>query len=464
MLKNNLDFNHIEKIIKKGLKNFDYYRVLGIIGESEQPLSNVQILQNFESKRYPDTEDIKYIYDILQILCPISEDVPDKPLFIWEDLKVLELAQLEKKCHKILQKINQSFDFKIDNHLQENYIVLMDGKSLKVSNKWIRIQQNNKKSKTFNPYFDEDIIIMIYDKLYDKSKCQIFPIVTIKEKGKIYVYSKSYSPLARRQFLNCKTKKQISFLYIPGEKSEKNEKTKLPRTHQLLNEIFDMGESFSIDHDTHFQEWYLNQYGDSKNGNLPNNEEFSNKQDYMKIIREKTDELNRIIGDREYFSYSLNFKGLLLFLILYGSIKKTKSNEIVFNKVLSNPSVVEIAPFLKYLNEFEKFGFKGKELAVTIAEELRNQLHLDNKNGIILLERAIERYYKEVEEYFKEYEKYFKKLELVKLSMTSDDVENYNILQNKIYEYRRNIIAILRDFLEYKEDFYSFMLSKPITY
>ena len=138
----------------------------------------------------------------MQILCPISEDVPDKPLFIWEDLKILELAQLEEKCHKILQKINQSFDFKIDNHLQENYIVLMDGKSLKVSTKWIIIQQNNKNSKTFNPYFDEDIIIMIYDKLYDKSKCRIFPIVTIKEKGKIYVYSKSYSPLARRQFLN----------------------------------------------------------------------------------------------------------------------------------------------------------------------------------------------------------------------------------------------------------------------
>ena len=129
MLKNNLDFKHIDKIIKKGLKNSNYYRVLGIIGESEQPISNVQILQNFESKHFPDGEINKYIYDILQILCPISEDVPDKPLFIWEDLKVLELAQLEEKCHKILQKINQSFDFKIDNHLKENYIVLMDGKS-----------------------------------------------------------------------------------------------------------------------------------------------------------------------------------------------------------------------------------------------------------------------------------------------------------------------------------------------
>jgi hypothetical protein len=123
--------------------------------------------------------------------------------------------------------------------------------------------------------------------------------------------------------------------------------------------------------------------------------------------------------------------------------------------------VVEIAPFLKYLNEFEKFGFKGKELAVTIAEELRNQLHLDNKNGIILLERAIERYYKEVEEYFKEYEKYFKKLELVKLSVTSEDVENYNRLQNKIKDYRKIMITILRSFIKRKEDFYSFMLSKP---
>ena len=28
----------------------------------------------------------------------------------------------------------------------------------------------------------------------------------------------------------------------------------------------------------------------------------------MKTIRKKTDELNRIMGDSEYFSYSLNFE------------------------------------------------------------------------------------------------------------------------------------------------------------
>ena len=85
-------------------------------------------------------------------LSPIREDVPDNLLFIWEDLKILELAQLEAKCGKILQMINQSFDFKIDNHLKENYLILMDGNSLKESNKWIIIQKNDKNSKSFNLY------------------------------------------------------------------------------------------------------------------------------------------------------------------------------------------------------------------------------------------------------------------------------------------------------------------------
>ena len=133
---------------------------------------------------------------------------------------------------------------------------------------------------------------------------------------------------------------------------------------------------------------------------------------------------------------------------------------MVFNNVLSNPAVVKIASFLENLNEFDRFGFKGKELVVTIAEELRNQLHLDIKNGTILLERAIERYYKEVEEYFKEYDKYFKRLELVKLSVSSDDLANYNLLQNKLNDYRKNMITVLRDFIKYKEKFYSFILNE----
>ena len=81
------------------------------------------------------------------------------------------------------------------------------------------------------------------------------------------------------------------------------------------------------------------------------------------------------------------------------SIKKSKSNELLLNNVLSNPSIVKIASFLKYLKQLEELGFKGKELIVTIAEELRTQLHLDIPDGAFLLERAIERYYKEFQKY-----------------------------------------------------------------
>jgi hypothetical protein len=105
------------------------------------------------------------------------------------------------------------------------------------------------------------------------------------------------------------------------------------------------------------------------------------------------------------------------------------------------------------LNVFEKFGFKGKELAITIAKELRSQLHLDTRNGVILLERAIERYYKEVETYFDD-------LQLVKLSAKPEELEKYNILQIELDIYRKNMITILRDFIKYKERFFSFNLKE----
>ena len=93
-------------------------------------------------------------------------------------------------------------------------------------------------------------------------------------------------------------------------------------------------------------------------------------------------------------------------------------------------------------------------MAISIAEELRNQLHLDIRNGVILLERAIERYYKEVETYFED-------LQLVKLSAKSEELEKYNILQKELDNYRKNMITILRDFSNYKERFFRFVLKEP---
>ena len=75
MLKDNLDFQLIDKIIKKSLTNSNYYRVLGIIGQSEQPLNNKQIKANFK-KIYGSGSWDKYNYEILRKLSPSSKDVP----------------------------------------------------------------------------------------------------------------------------------------------------------------------------------------------------------------------------------------------------------------------------------------------------------------------------------------------------------------------------------------------------
>lgn len=461
MLKNNLDFKHIDKIIKKGLKNLDYYRVLGIIGESEEPLTSIQILQKYRTKYKHESKNKNHIYEILKELSPTGNDIRGTLLFIWEDLKNLALSQLEEKCHNILQKINQSFDFQIDNHLEENYIVLMDGDSLNLSNKWIIIMLNDKNSKIYNPYFHESILIISYDKLSDKSKIWFYPILPIKKKGKIYVYSKSSTSVQRRQFLNLTYGKQITFIYNPGQKSENNENDNFPKEHKLLEELCVISDSSSFEPQIYLQEWLSKLLTNSKVKNLTKKEKFANKQDYMKIYREKSNELDRLIGDREYFKYGLNFKGLLLFLILYGSIEKDRTDELLFNQVLSNPSLLRIAPFLKNLNEFEKAGFKGKELVVTIAEELKNQLYLAGTSGTILFERAIERYLKEFHEYFKEYEIYFRSQSLKK-SVNPDELEEFDKLLKKIYDFRKKMITILIEIIKYKEEYYLDIPDEPI--
>ena len=430
MLKNNLDFKHIDKIIKKGLKNDDYYKVLGIIGESEEPLNNIQILHNFE-KKYPG-ESTKYIYEILKEFSPLSEDIPDNRLFIWEDIKALELEQLKEKCTKILKKINLLFDFKIDNHLNENYLILMNGKTLNESSKWIKIEKNDKKSLNYNPDFNDGILISICS----KSNHQILPTLTIKGKGKQLVYTKSYSILERRRFLDITSKKYTSFLYRPGKKID--EKT-MPKQHKLWKDITDIGWSLRGRTGINLQKSFLKQNNGIEKEKFFDSEKFYDLKQVKKDIRIKAEELNRIMNDRENFSYSLKFRGLLLFLILSVSSKKSRTDKLLFSNVLSNPSIVKIAPFLKYLNEFEELGFKGKELIVTIAEELRNQLHLDIPDGNFLLERTIERYYKEFQKYFL-------------------FIEAPSLYLSIIKDFEKNIVSLLKNSIKNKQLVLSFSL------
>jgi hypothetical protein len=452
LLENNLDLKYIDKIIETGLTNLEYCRVLGIIGQSEEPIDNRKIIKDFEERHLPFS---KYIYAILKELCPYNQEIHDEPLFVWEDLIKCNRDELKIECLKIINKLSRfniinKFTPEWEDVFYENQLnleskpkslIIHNKKSKRESDKIIKIQTNDKTSKSYNPFFKDYTLIIIFL----KPRLWVFPTLTNRHNKKLSVYSNEYTSLEReslqrRQFLNVVNYNQNS---NPGQK--------------YIEKIIQIGKEASLIIDPNFdiKEWTIRLSAENRIENNLLTEDEKKLFEALKKIDDETDNLNKKITNRRYFKYSLNFRGLLLYLILINSEKLKfidRDNEI-FNNVFSNPNIIKIAPFLKSLNVFEKFGFKGKELAITIAKELRSQLHLDTRNGVILLERAIERYYKEVETYFYD-------LQLVKLSAKPEELEKYNILQKELDYYRKNMITILRDFMNYKESFFRFVLKE----
>ena len=214
MFENNLDFKHIDKIIETGLTNLKYCRVLGIIGQSEEPIDNRKIITDFEERRIPSS---KYIYAILKELCPYNQDIHDDPLFVWEDLIKCNEKELKIECLKIINKLSH---FNIinkfpkeweavffENHLnlesKPKSLIIYNKKLKRESNKIIKIQTNDKNSKSYNPFFRDYTLIIIFLKPW----LWVFPTLTIKHNKKLRVSSNEYTSieresLQRRQFLN----------------------------------------------------------------------------------------------------------------------------------------------------------------------------------------------------------------------------------------------------------------------
>ena len=115
LFENNLDFKHIDKIIETGLTNLEYCRVLGIIGQSEEPIDNRKIMKDFEERHIPSN---KYIYAILKEVCPYNKEIHDDPLFVWEDLIKCNEKELKIECWKIINKLSH---FNIINKFPEEW-------------------------------------------------------------------------------------------------------------------------------------------------------------------------------------------------------------------------------------------------------------------------------------------------------------------------------------------------------
>ena len=146
--------------------------------------------------------------------------------------------------------------------------------------------------------------------------------------------------------------------------------------------------------------------------------------------------------------YVLNFRGFLLFLlnISRSGLKKSQIRKQI-GQVISNPKTVDIAPFLKYWDDFEKAGFDVFSSLKEIAAELEhhheeNTTGLSSGNLIYLLRRATEIYFIRMTNYF------FLKTDESSLSshyyVQKKGFAELQEIQRKTDEYRIFILGLLK--------------------
>ncbi|MGH9990578.1 MAG: hypothetical protein ACREAS_09090, partial [Nitrososphaera sp.] len=81
-------------------------------------------------------------------------------------------------------------------------------------------------------------------------------------------------------------------------------------------------------------------------------------------------------SDRRKWKYSLNFRGFLLYLV--GEARSKRQNNKRLREVISNPAILEMAPFLQYWQDFERSRFNVIGRLREIGIEFQNLLTIHN--------------------------------------------------------------------------------------
>lgn len=110
--------------------------------------------------------------------------------------------------------------------------------------------------------------------------------------------------------------------------------------------------------------------------------EVANK-DYAKLLRST-------------YRYSANLRTLLLYLLNECRAERPDIRRV--RKVLSTVRIIDVAPFLKYWQDFEQCGCDIRNILFRIAEEFRYQMHIGFAISDFLLPAVMERYRAEIEE------------------------------------------------------------------
>jgi hypothetical protein len=137
--------------------------------------------------------------------------------------------------------------------------------------------------------------------------------------------------------------------------------------------------------------------------------------------------------DSRKWKYSLNFRGFLLYLV--GESRSKRQDNRRLRKVISNPVVLELAPFLQYWQDFEKSKFDVTGTLREIGIEFQNLLTTHN---IEYLQRRV------TERYFFAVDRYFERLKLAGLLHIYVKIVNRQT-HGKLKDYRLKMYSMLNE-------------------
>jgi hypothetical protein len=147
-------------------------------------------------------------------------------------------------------------------------------------------------------------------------------------------------------------------------------------------------------------------------------------------------------NNRENWRYTLNLRGLLLYLFSWSQSTDNRQRIRKISEVISNPALIEKIPFLMHWQYFERTGFNIFDLLLSLSIEYQNQMHIDAEEDNYLLRRITERFFIEVENHFHRVSQ--NPVYLIKKKI---GIQEYDKILEKRNEYRQSLIRFQRQWI-----------------
>lgn len=376
-------------ITSKSLNNHVYVSVLEQIGLSETPLNRYKIMHALHGNRY--------IYDIIDQLCP-STYREDSYLCQWNDIRE-DNPTLDWK-YKFVRKLNEIYDLNWDlpkSDDQPNIELLND--------QVIALAGPDSNTRCL---FHTISRVTFGISLIESKKDEAYVII---------VKGGKKQELKNNKLIVKENKDGNLSLYVSRSDPHNKWNLDVTMSHRTPKE-----NPIIKEHWEYIKNWHIPKFRDQ----IP--AEISYEINYDADCR-------KIIDNKEYWEYSLNLRGFLLYLVgqqtekkketEYETKEKKKNNKrkkerkesddalkekkvskykSKIKKVISNKRVKEVAPFLYYWEHLQGMEFDVVKILEKIGSEFQNQLEIITNTTMIdddyLLLRVIERYLAEIESFF----------------------------------------------------------------